>query len=232
MLWNTFAPVRIGATQHARTLDHIEVNESHLAMELLKNEPLRELAKALGNEVEDIELLVEGSADETPDMKWYSLAIRAPTRALRAIYARAYSNAFSAELDAVTPGLLLLCLINAQPQSRVADRLAVFGFEPLPVRLYFAHGRLDDPPLPRGSGSAHVVALNDPFSTMELVVELFETIIGLQRDEAIQAMHEVHREGEAIVATLPWTDARRMGEAIRREARRRHYPLDVRIEPA
>lgn len=232
VLWDTFAAIRIGALQHARTLDHLEVNESHLAMELLRTEPVRALAKALGNEVEDIELLVEGSADETPKMRWYSLAIRAPTQALRAIYARAYYGAASAELDAVTPGQLLLSMINARPQSKVADRLAVFGFEPLPVRLYFAHGRLDDPPLPRGSGTANLVALNDPFSTMEIVVEIFETTVGLDRDDAIRAMQKVHENGEATVARLPWADARNMGEAIRREARKRHYPLDVRIEPA
>lgn len=231
-LFETFAAIRWRAYERAQRARHKLAGESHLATELLREAPVCAGIAACGAEFDVVEALVLGSLDQEPRRSWWELGPQKESPALVRVYQRTAMQAVSAEVKEVTPLRLLLGLLEASPPSVLAERLHVFGLEPTNWRLFVAHGRAKDDPLPHGCGRAHLAVLNDEFTPFELVTQLLGRILGLSDSDAQRMMRRVHAAESAVVGIFDWQEARDRGEALRQAARNLGYPLDVRLTPA
>lgn len=237
--WQKRAPAVLEsyAALRQRTYDlaierrHREADVVHLAATLLQESSVHRAVEACGADVADVTTLVDGTMDEQPPRSWWQLGRPRESRRLVEVYEGALVHALSSEIDRVTPVGLLVRLLTQRPPALIAERLDAMGVEPLPLMRWDAHGRADDPPLPRGDGPARVVFLNDPYTTMEVVVELLRRFFELEPKAAEAMMRRIHQHGRGTIPFGRWEDARRQAAAARDEARRRGYPLELTVEP-
>ena len=74
------------------------------------------------------------------------------------------------------------------------------------------------PPLPE-AGIVRVTFHNDPFTTMELVVEILKTVFGKTEVDASVVMMRAHSEGSMDIGTMPASEAReKIAKALERAA--------------
>jgi len=83
---------------------------------------------------------------------------------------------------------------------------------------------LQEPPLYR------VIYINDEVTTMEFVVESLCSYFSYNPDTAIQITTDIHDQGSAIVAVLPYEVAEQKGIEVTLDARSRGYPLQIKVE--
>lgn len=72
---------------------------------------------------------------------------------------------------------------------------------------------------------------NDDYTTMEFVVWVLVSVLGLSETKAIGFMLEVHHQGLAKVAILPKELAEVKQKQIMELAEQEEYPLLVTLEP-
>jgi ATP-dependent Clp protease adaptor protein ClpS len=77
----------------------------------------------------------------------------------------------------------------------------------------------------------NVVYVNDSVTTMEFVVDTLMGIFGHGYEAAEQLTMEIHEQGSAIVATLPYEIAEQKSVEVVTLARKCKFPLQVRVEP-
>ncbi len=70
-----------------------------------------------------------------------------------------------------------------------------------------------------------VVLLNDDYTTMEFVVEVLQTIFGMNRERATQVMLKVHQEGSAVCGIYPKDIAETKVDQVLAFARQHEHPL-------
>ncbi len=75
-----------------------------------------------------------------------------------------------------------------------------------------------------------VVLLNDDFTTMDFVVEVLQTIFGMNRERATQIMLKVHQEGSAVCGIYPKDIAETKVAQVEAFARQREHPLRCVLE--
>jgi ATP-dependent Clp protease adaptor protein ClpS len=75
-----------------------------------------------------------------------------------------------------------------------------------------------------------VIFVNDNTTTMEFVIEALMTTFGHSYDRALELTNEIHTEGSAPVAVLPYEIAEQKGIEVTQAARNAGYPLAVRLE--
>ena len=83
---------------------------------------------------------------------------------------------------------------------------------------------LQEPPLYR------VIYINDEVTTMEFVVESLCSYFSYNPDTASQITTDIHVQGSAIVAVLPYEVAEQKGIEVTLDARSRGYPLQIKVE--
>jgi len=83
---------------------------------------------------------------------------------------------------------------------------------------------LQEPPLYR------VIYINDEVTTMEFVVESLCSYFSYNPDTASQITTDIHDQGSAIVAVLPYEVAEQKGIEVTLDARSREYPLQIKVE--
>lgn len=76
-----------------------------------------------------------------------------------------------------------------------------------------------------------VIYLNDNQTTMEFVVESLIEFFDYQADTAIKITADIHNQGQAVVAILPFEIAEQKGSEVLHSARTQNYPLQIKIEP-
>lgn len=75
-----------------------------------------------------------------------------------------------------------------------------------------------------------VIYINDEVTTMEFVVETLKVIFDYDELGAIEITKEVHEEGSAVVAVLPYEMAEQKGVEVTLLARNNGFPLQVKVE--
>lgn len=83
---------------------------------------------------------------------------------------------------------------------------------------------LQEPPLFK------VVYINDEVTSMDFVVESLITYFQYNTDTAIQITQDVHVNGSAVVAVLPYEIAEQLGIEVTLSARSHGYPLQIKVE--
>jgi ATP-dependent Clp protease adaptor protein ClpS len=75
-----------------------------------------------------------------------------------------------------------------------------------------------------------VIMLNDDVTTMEFVVKVLNDFFDYNEEQANKIVVDIHENGSAVVATLPYEMAEQKGIEVTLAARNDGYPLEVRIE--
>jgi ATP-dependent Clp protease adaptor protein ClpS len=98
-------------------------------------------------------------------------------------------------------------MANTEPKSKIRPNIS-----------------LKEPPLFK------VIYMNDEFTSMEFVIESLCEYFNYNPDTATQITVDVHENGSAVVAVLPYEIAEQRGIEVTLDARARGYPLQIKVE--
>ncbi|MDJ0939950.1 MAG: ATP-dependent Clp protease adapter ClpS [Woeseiaceae bacterium] len=87
-----------------------------------------------------------------------------------------------------------------------------------------ARPKIKEPPLYR------VVLINDDFTPMEFVVEILESIFGMERTRATQVMLEVHTKGKGVCGVYNFEIAETKVAQVMGIAKQHQHPLLCTME--
>ena len=87
-----------------------------------------------------------------------------------------------------------------------------------------ARPKLKKPPMYR------VLLLNDDYTPMEFVVEILETIFGLERTNATRIMLEVHTRGKGVCGIFTYEIAETKVAQVMKIAQQQQHPLLCTME--
>ena len=83
---------------------------------------------------------------------------------------------------------------------------------------------LQEPPLFK------IIYINDDVTTMEFVVGTLIEYFNYNPDTASTITKDIHDQGSAVVAVLPYEIAEQKGIEVTLEARSKGFPLQVKVE--
>lgn len=83
---------------------------------------------------------------------------------------------------------------------------------------------LQEPPLYR------IIYMNDDVTSMEFVVNTLIEYFNYNNDTASTITRNIHEQGSAVVAVLPYEIAEQRGIEVTLDARAQGYPLLVKVE--
>lgn len=83
---------------------------------------------------------------------------------------------------------------------------------------------LREPPLYK------IIYMNDDVTSMEFVISSLIDYFEYTADTASSITENIHNEGSAVVAILPYEIAEQKGIEVTLEARSQGYPLQVKVE--
>jgi ATP-dependent Clp protease adaptor protein ClpS len=76
-----------------------------------------------------------------------------------------------------------------------------------------------------------IIYLNDNQTTMEFVVDTLISFFNYTAETAFKITEDIHKEGSAVVAVLPYEVAEQKGIEVTVHARSNNFPLQVKLEP-
>lgn len=76
-----------------------------------------------------------------------------------------------------------------------------------------------------------VIYLNDNQTSMEFVIESLMEYFDYTAESAAEITMDIHEEGSAVVAVLPYEIAEQKGVEVTINARAQSYPLQIKLEP-
>jgi len=76
-----------------------------------------------------------------------------------------------------------------------------------------------------------VVYLNDNVTTVEFVIDSLIEYFDYNPETAQQITVDIHEDGSACVAVLPFEIAEQKGIEVTANARANSYPLQIKLEP-
>jgi ATP-dependent Clp protease adaptor protein ClpS len=76
-----------------------------------------------------------------------------------------------------------------------------------------------------------VIYLNDNQTTMQFVVESLIEFFDYSTETAVKLTEDIHDQGQAVVAVLPFEIAEQKGHEVLQSARIQNFPLQIKIEP-
>jgi ATP-dependent Clp protease adaptor protein ClpS len=98
------------------------------------------------------------------------------------------------------------------------------GGDDFDVAVQEAKPKLKRPPLYR------VVLINDDYTPMEFVVEVLETVFGMERSKATRVMLEVHTKGKGICGIYSYEIAETKVAQVTSIAQQQQHPLLCTME--
>lgn len=72
--------------------------------------------------------------------------------------------------------------------------------------------------------------MNDDVTSMEFVVSTLIDYFNYTADTAATITQNIHEEGSAVVAILPYEIAEQKGIEVTLDARQQGYPLQIKVE--
>ena len=76
-----------------------------------------------------------------------------------------------------------------------------------------------------------LIYLNDNQTSMDFVIETLVELFDYSTNTAEKISYDIHEEGSAVVAVLPYEIAEQKGIEVTVSARSNGYPLQVKLEP-
>ena len=76
-----------------------------------------------------------------------------------------------------------------------------------------------------------VIYLNDDVTSMEFVINSLVDYFNYTMETAFTITQNIHNEGSATVAVLPYEIAEQKGIEVTVHARSNNYPLQIKLEP-
>ena len=76
-----------------------------------------------------------------------------------------------------------------------------------------------------------LIYLNDNQTSMDFVIETLVELFDYSPNTAEKITYDIHEEGSAVVAVLPYEIAEQKGVEVTVSARSNGYPLQVKLEP-
>lgn len=76
-----------------------------------------------------------------------------------------------------------------------------------------------------------LIYLNDNQTSMEFVIETLVEFFDYSQNTAEKITYDIHEEGAAVVAVLPYEMAEQKGIEVTVSARANGFPLQVKLEP-
>lgn len=76
-----------------------------------------------------------------------------------------------------------------------------------------------------------IIYLNDNQTTMEFVVDSLISFFNYTAETAFKITEDIHTDGSAVVAVLPYEIAEQKGIEVTMHARSNNFPLQVKLEP-
>ena len=98
------------------------------------------------------------------------------------------------------------------------------GFDDLELAVKEAEPRVKRPPMYR------VLLINDDYTPMEFVVEVLETVFGMERNQATRVMLEVHTRGKGICGVFSYEIAETKVAQVTSIAQQQQHPLLCTME--
>ncbi|MDH3439185.1 MAG: ATP-dependent Clp protease adapter ClpS [Gammaproteobacteria bacterium] len=98
------------------------------------------------------------------------------------------------------------------------------GIGDLDLAVKEAQPKLKRPPMYR------VVLINDDYTPMEFVVEVLETVFGMERNKATRVMLEVHTRGKGICGVFSYEIAETKVAQVTSIAQQQQHPLLCTME--
>lgn len=80
-------------------------------------------------------------------------------------------------------------------------------------------------------GMFKLIYLNDNQTSMDFVIETLVELFDYSANTAEKITYDIHEEGSAVVAVLPYEIAEQKGIEVTVSARSNGYPLQVKLEP-
>ena len=126
-------------------------------------------------------------------------------------------------------------IYNGRPLTLHCNQVAAFdamternstppGIDDLDIAVQEAKPKLKRPPLYR------VVLINDDYTPMEFVVEVLETVFGMERNKATRVMLEVHTKGKGICGVYSYEIAETKVAQVTSIAQQQQHPLLCTME--
>jgi ATP-dependent Clp protease adaptor protein ClpS len=84
--------------------------------------------------------------------------------------------------------------------------------------------QLQEPPMFK------IIYMNDEVTSMEFVIGSLVDYFNYNQDTATSITQNIHEEGSAVVAILPYEIAEQKGIEVTLDARSKGYPLQVKVE--
>lgn len=76
-----------------------------------------------------------------------------------------------------------------------------------------------------------IIYLNDNQTPMEFVIETLIDFFNYNTQTSLKITEDIHTQGAAVVAVLPYEIAEQKGIEVTLCARSNNYPLQVKLEP-
>ncbi len=76
-----------------------------------------------------------------------------------------------------------------------------------------------------------IIYLNDNQTTIEFVVDSLINFFHYTAETAFKITEDIHNEGSAVVAVLPYEVAEQKGIEVTVHARSNNFPLQIKLEP-
>ena len=136
--------------------------------------------------------------------------------------------------EVVLIGDLLAALLR-DDEAYASLILRAEGLSRVDVLRKMSHGRQKPPGIPTAEElpanlPVRVLLHNDPYTTMEFVIEVLEDIFQLPNHQATRLMLQVHQEGRAEIGIFAGSVAREKVQEVRDQAEEHGFPLLCTIE--
>ena len=76
-----------------------------------------------------------------------------------------------------------------------------------------------------------IIYLNDNQTSVEFVIETLIDFFDYTTQTAVKITEDIHSEGSAVVAVLPYEVAEQKGIEVTLCARSNNFPLQIKLEP-